>query len=382
MLKIDDLELLLDLAKSSDEEIVSAAKTFVKTFPAATFEDCMKAFKNLVKGYSLEKIVKKYGDMQVELGHDMAKEDYKTVLTMDDCIEEMKYDLVHGKEKGSPTHIANLDNAWTWRMGEFNIWTGYVNEGKSLFLRFLCLVKGIMDKQKCAFYAPEDYPAKEFFDDILHTASGLSTDNSIQNHISEKQYIETYNLMKEYFYFVYLRPPHNSLINIFKEFMPLIKDEGVRACIVDPLIKVARPKEFMNADDKYAGYVTTLATDFSRRMNISLHLVMHQLTPRLQENGLYASPTYYNIKGGGTWADGCDNVLAIQRPAYARDKIDDEVIFSSMKIKKQKLVGLPQDIKFRFDRKSNRYVDHLTKKQIFDFEKGREVPQMRFLFNH
>jgi twinkle protein len=380
MLKIDHLEMLLDLAKNADDKVLKDAKRFVRKFPSASFDDCMKAFKNLIAGFTLEKIVNKYEKIQAEIGRDLAKEELRTVLTMMDCKKDMLHDLKNGKEKGSSTYIDRLDNAWTWRLSEFNIWTGYVNEGKSLFLRFLALVKAIMDKWKFAFYAPEDFPAKEFFDDILHTASGYSTDKDNDNFINERLYIEMMEKLDKYFYFVYLRPPKNNLINILKEFVPLIEENDVKVCVIDPLIKVARPKEFMNADDKYAGYVTTLATDFSRQMNISLHLVMHQLTPRLQENGLYASPTYYNIKGGGTWADGADNVNAVQRPLYARDKFDDEVIFSSMKIKKQKLVGLPQDIKFRFDRRKNRYVDYTTKRDVFNFDKNLNVARMQFLF--
>src|SRR5690606_13437426 len=109
----------------------------------------------------------------------------------------------------------------------------------------------------------------------------------------------------------YIRPPKNSLVKILKSFIPLIEEKGVKACVVDPLIKVARPSKYLNADDKYAAYVTTLATDFTRQYNVSLHLVMHQLTPRIQENNLYPKPTMYNIKGGGTWADGTDNIISI-----------------------------------------------------------------------
>lgn len=380
MFKIEQLESLLDLAKNSNEDVIRGSKKFAKEFPAASFEDYMKMFEALVKGKSVDKVMDRYRLHQIEVGHDLAKEDYKRVLTMEDCIDDMRYDLKNGKEKGSTTHIEDLDEAWTWRLNEFNIWTGYVNEGKSLFLRFICLVKAIMDKWKFAFYAPEDFPAKEFFDDILHTASGYSTDKDNDNFINERLYNQMFEKLKNYLYFVYLRPPKNNIINIFKEFIPLIKEEGVKGCIVDPLIKVARPKEFMNADDKYAGYVTTLATDFSRQMNISLHMVLHQLTPRLQETGVYAPVTYYNIKGGGTWADGSDNVLGLQRPYYARDKFDDEVIFSSMKIKKQKLVGLPQNIKFRFNRKTNRFINYDTRRELFDFDTELNVGRMQFLF--
>lgn len=307
------------------------------------------------------------------------------IITMDDCIDDMQYDLVNGKEKGTTTFIPDLDKAWTWRMGEFNIWTGYSNEGKSQFLRYLSLVKALgqhqlRDDWKFAFYAPEDYPAKEFFDDFIHTASGKSTDKENPNFISTERYLDTYNKLKSYFYFTYIRPPKNTLVKVLKSFVPLIEEKGVKVCIVDPLIKIARPAKYLNADDKYAAYVTTLATDFSRQYNISLHLVMHQLTPRFQENGLYPTPSMYYIKGGGTWADGTDNINAIQRPFYGADKKNDEVLFISQKIKKQKLVGIPQEVKFRFDRRTNRYINHTSNKDLFDIDGAMNNARIKLLF--
>jgi len=318
---------------------------------------------------------------QVEVLRDEGTE----ILTMDDCIEDMQFDLEHGKEKGTSTFIPGLDNAWTWRMGEFNIWTGYSNEGKSQFIRYLSLVKAleqrhIGDEWKFAFYAPEDYPAKEFFDDIIHTAAGRSTDKDSPHFIGHKMYMETYEKIKDFFFFNYIRPPRNSLVKVLKSFIPLIEEKGVKVCVVDPIIKVARPSKYLNADDKYAAYVTTLATDFTRQYNVSLHLVMHQLTPRIQENGLYPKPTMYNIKGGGTWADGTDNILSIQRPLYASDKKDEEVLFTSQKIKKQKLVGIPQEFAMRFDRRTNRYIHSENADDLYDFESRLDNPKIRLLF--
>lgn len=90
----------------------------------------------------------------------------------------------------------------------------------------------------------------------------------------------------------------------------------------------------------------------------------------------------YYVKGGGTWADGSDNINSIWRPSYARDKIDDEVMFTSHKIKKQKLVGIPQDVKFRFNRKTNRYVSYDTKQDVFQFDKHLRVPRFKLLFDN
>ena len=364
--------------------LLSSWERFIRETNAPT-EDCLVALDKLKNGMDVEKVIRKWNKKQsdqeeLEKAKEKGHEDFVEVLTMADCIGRMRDDLIKGKEKGTTTYIEPLDQAWTWRLNEFNIWTGYSNEGKSLFLRFICLIKAINEGWKFAFYAPEDYPANEFFDDIIHTASGYSTDKDNPNFIRTELYNKMYERLKDLFYFVYIKPPKNSLVKVLQSFIPLIEKEGVKGCIIDPIIKVARPKEYMNADDKYAAYATTLCTDFCRQFNVSLNLVMHQLTPRLQENGLYPKPSMYNIKGGGTWTDGTDNILGLWRPSYARDKMDDEVKFTSHKIKKQKLVGIPQDVDFRFNRKTNRYVDWNTKQDIFDFDTALNVPRMKLLF--
>lgn len=352
-----------------------------------SYEHAVKALERLRMGNTLEQVVRsynKYIEKEQLIGRSKASEDSDEVEvhTMESCEEEMLADLVKGKEKGSTTYIPKLDNNWSWRLGEFNIWTGYANEGKSLFLRYLCLIKAINDGWKFAFYAPEDYPAKEFFDDLIHTSAGYSTDKDNPNFIGIDRYKETLAKIKDYFFFIYKRPPKNDLVTILKSFIPLIEEKGVKGVVIDPIIKVTRPKEFNDRDDRFAAYATTLCTDFSRRFNVSVHMVMHQLTPRVMENGLYPAPSMYYIKGGGTWADGCDNVLTLQRPFYALDKVNSEVVFTSQKIKKQKLVGVPGPFKMKFDRRKNRYTTHDTELDLFDFDRTLDIPRMQLLFDH
>jgi hypothetical protein len=243
----------------------------------------------------------------------------------------------------------------------------FIPTHNSSMLRYLSLIKAFKDGWKFLFSAPEDFPAKEFYDDMIHTVAGSSTDRENPRCISRKEYLKAYEKIREHFVFLYLRPPHNTVQEVLDEADKVIAKEKIDVFIMDPLIKFARPKDIPDRDDIYAAHITTICTDFARDHNISQHLVMHQLTPRRQETGFYPEPNMYSIKGGGTWSDGTDNILTVWRPKYAKDKLDTEVWFSSQKIKKQKLVGIPQTVKMHFDRKSNRYIDYETKKDLFDF---------------
>jgi hypothetical protein len=245
----------------------------------------------------------------------------------------------------------------------------YIPTHNSLFIKQLILAKALKEKKKFAFCSPEDYPPAEFYDDMIHTLTGLTTDRDRKNRVKTELYKDVAHLINELFYFVYVEPPNNTIKGVLERFKQLHEVEGLYGCVIDPLLKFSRPKNFSERDDIYAAYIGSICVDFARQTDTSLHLVMHQLTPRIDDNKKYPEPSMYTMKGGGSWADGADNVLSVWRPHYAQNKEDTEVQFASQKIKKQKLVGIPQRLKTRFDRVSNRYVDFETGVPLFNFDK-------------
>jgi twinkle protein len=307
------------------------------------------------------------------------QDDHVQIITPEDCYDEMTYYLEHGRPKGTTTYNEEIDQAWKWRPKEANIWTGYANEGKSALYKQMACIKALEENKKMAFASPEDMPAAEFFDDMIHTIAGQTTDKEYPNCISAKLYDRIYEMIKDLFFFVHIKPPNNTIKGVLIAFEKLKqKQPDLFACVTDPLLKFARPKGFSERDDIYAGYIGSLAVEFCRDMDVSYHLVMHQLTPTFDMMGKneegrekrgYVEPNMYRTKGGGSWADGFDNVLTVWRPNYAFDKLDTSVQFSSQKIKKQKLVGIPQKIPMNFDRKTNRYTDRNGEKYMFDFNK-------------
>ncbi|WP_163094112.1 DnaB-like helicase C-terminal domain-containing protein, partial [Acinetobacter baylyi] len=162
---------------------------------------------------------------------------------------QMLHDLEYGKQKGSTTYNDDLDQCWTWRKEEFNIWTGYANEGKSLFLKQIAMPKALKENWKFAFCSPEDYPPSEFFDDMIHTLSGLSTDKDRRNVIRRDLYMQIAERIKKNFYFVYVDPPNNTIRGVLEEFRKLHEDVGLDGCVIDPLLKFSRPKGMSDRDD-------------------------------------------------------------------------------------------------------------------------------------
>ena len=106
-------------------------------------------------------------------------------------------------------------------------------------------------------------------------------------------------------------------------------------------------------------YISRFMADLKRFAidnNVSVHLVAHQATPRRDESGRYPKPDVNYVKGGSEFANKCDNLMFVWRPNRAVDFSDKTVIFGSQKIKKQKLVGYPQDVdNIEFNIKEQRY---------------------------
>ena len=290
----------------------------------------------------------------------------------------------NGKEPGSKTYVRDIDEIssngfknkmWSWRSGEFNIWTGYNNEGKSQFLIFLCVLKAIKEGWKFAFFSPENYPPDEFFDDIIHTITGKSTDKNYKNFdLTEAEYLKAFDMVKDNFFFVYPEKdgqPDFRIEQIESVFEYLVWEKGVKAVIVDPYIKIRHEMGPGEPEHLYASRFMMDRINFTRKNNVSYHLVMHQTTPRKEQNGNYPAPSLYQIKGGGTFADSTDNSISVWRPNRGTDPNDTTVIIKSDKIKKQKLVGIPFEAQIDFNRKRNRYIG----KDGYDYFEGVAVPK-------
>ena len=278
------------------------------------------------------------------------------VFEVDDVIESMLDGFENGQERGSTTYIPQVDNAWTWRSGEVNIWTGYQNEGKSLFLNQLSTIKAYHDGWKFGVFSPENMPMKDFFNDLVEMYIGKSSDPYYKNNqMTKDEYLEAINFVKRHFFLIYPKKNFN-LDSIFERAKFLVKTKGIRSLIIDPYNTVQHKMGRGEREDLYISRFMSELKRFAVDNKISVNLVAHQVTPQKDEGGRYYKPDVNRIKGGGTFSDKADNVMFVWRPHRALDFSNTSVIFGSQKIKKQKLVGIPQEIEnINFNIREQRY---------------------------
>lgn len=272
-------------------------------------------------------------------------------------VKESMLDGFHnGQERGTTTHVEAIDPAWTWRNGEVNIWTGYQNEGKSLFVNQLATLKAAIDGWKFAIFSPENFPLNDFFNDIIEMYVGKSSDPYYKStQMEESEYLEAMDFCNKHFFLIY--PKKNfTLESILERTKFLVKTKGIRSLIIDPYNTIQHKLKSGEREDLYISRFMSELKRFAIEQNISIHLVAHQVTPQKDDSGRYYKPDVNRIKGGGTFADKADNVMTIWRPERALDFSDRNVVFASQKIKKQKLVGRPQEVTgIDFNIKEHRY---------------------------
>ncbi len=343
------------IAVDNDEAGQKGQKELIRRLGAekckiVDFKDCKDANDYLIKygKDALKQTLQDAKDVKIE-----------GLFSAYDVKESMLNSYRNGQKRGTTTYINCMDIAWTWRGGEVNLWTGYQNEGKTLMLNQLCVIRSINEDAKVGVFSPENMPLDDFYNDIIEMYIGKSVDPYYsKNYMSEIEFNKGLEFCENNFFLIYPEKDF-KLDSIFERAKYLVKKKGIRTLIIDPYNTIEHKIRSGEREDLYISRFMAQLKRFAVEYDLSINLVAHQLTARANEKdgGRYYKPNLNNIKGGGTFADKADNVLIVWRPNRALDFKDREVIFASQKIKKQKLVGIPQDVEgILFDIRSNRYL--------------------------
>jgi len=287
------------------------------------------------------------------------------VFSAEDCVDRMLYSFKHGKNRGTTTYFDNLDNHFTWRTGEVNIWTGYNNEGKSKFLKQLLLLKSLHENWKHAIFSPEELPLEDIFDDFIHALVGKNVDRVYSNVMEESEYLAGYNFIKDKVFII--DPLKPTIENILECASYLIRRFDVKTVTIDPYNQVWHDMQSGEREDLYISRFMSTLKSFAVKHDICLNLVAHQNTPLVEKKQNFPKPNLYRIKGGGTFADKADNLLFVWRENRNTNKNDTSVKVGSEKIKKQMLVGFPGEIDLVFNPATNRYSEPGKKPPLAGF---------------
>lgn len=260
---------------------------------------------------------------------------------------------------GTSCYIEGFTDKWSWRKGDINAGIGPGNQGKStMYANNMPTLKSMNEGDVWAVFSPEAFPISDFYDDIIHTYIGKSTNPFFPTlQMTEKEYEEGMEFAKKHYYFVYPDDSHDYK-TIFEKFKMMIVKYGITGIIIDPVNQLDRVGDDARArDDQFLSRFYSTLKRFISIHGLYNMIIIHS-TPRFDQNDIMLEPNFMSdVEGGQMTAKKVDNVLSFWRPNFRININDSYCIMRSSKIKRKKYTGEPGQIEMTFEKKENRYYD-------------------------
>ena len=325
--------------------IKSAYKANLASFGTAVFE----------KDVLVTKSTKK----EIEIDEDIYNLEIKPkdVIFGEDVKDEALKIFMSGYESAMSTYIRELDPHFKFKRGEITLLSGIGNYGKSTFLKYLLLLQVLYDGKKFAFFSPEDNPAAEFYHDLVEICLAQNCTPDSLNRPTLSTYERWYDFISKHIFYVYPKSVAPTPDYIKERFLELIIKEKIDGCIIDPFNQLTN--DYASHGGRSDKYLEFILADFARFAQTNLILFVIVAHPKLmtkpKDNPNYPEPDVFDIADGAMWNNKMDNILIYHRPYHGEDKTSPVCTFSSKKIRRQKIVGLPATIQFEYDRRKRRY---------------------------
>lgn len=314
----------------------------------------------------------------------------RDVVYLDDIRADMLSSFFKGDSRGETTHFTSIDRHWTWKRGEVTLMHGQPNQGKSILMLQLMLIKSIKEGTKWGIFSPEQNPPIDFYKDLIHMYIGKSTEPWHKHRMSEKEFSDGMDFMRAHFFFVYPKVDSPTPQYINDRFSELIIKEKIDGCLIDPFNQL--DNDWASAggrDDQYISVFGAKEKRFALTNKIYKIIIAHpkggmqklsekDQDPELKNAGNYKCSDLYDIAGGAMWGNKMDNVLCTYQP-YFQTRVNNPkrllsdngnflrmTQFKSQKIKKQKLIGIPGTANLVFNVKEMRYYEAEGYKEIDD----------------
>jgi hypothetical protein len=282
----------------------------------------------------------------------------------------MEHAYHNGLAKGETTHIKQLDPHFKWMPGYMNVWTGWMNEGKTEWVYQLLLLRAVMTGKKSAIFSPENMPQEHIYDQLIHSLTGQNPDRDWKACLPMARYKVARDFIRAHFVVVYPgRGEGKTPLDLVRGFDAAVAKFGVSHCLVDPWNKADHSAmASMGGEAPYLvntlGHLGDWAQDTGQSLIINAH-------PRQLEGMKHGQarpiPDSSHIAGGQTWENMAHVVATYYRPwkhLGSNNPLYSDVAIYVHKVKSHKLVGRPgsigdgsqtPDVRITYDWASARY---------------------------
>lgn len=273
------------------------------------------------------------------------------IYYLDNVFNQMIEKFRKGVTLGDTTRFGEFDDYFRWKKGDINIFTGYANAGKTTFLIQLMLAKSIYDGWKWAIFSPENYPANDFYEDLIEMYVGKWI-----TKMTEEEYIDACLFIDLHFFYVYPEWEHD-LESINEKFRYLILKKGVDGVLIDPFNQLDKTQKAYERDDQYISNTLKDVKRFALLNAVSYNIIMHPKSPSYNQDKSLPVVDMYDIAGGAMTGNKADQIISYYRPNYHIDKNDGNVQIHVQKVKRKRTGGKLGVFDLFLDWNTKRYRD-------------------------
>jgi len=255
------------------------------------------------------------------------------VYYLEDIFPGMFDNFKRGVELAPTTHFGIMDDYFRWKKGEINLFTGYANYGKTTFAIQLMLTKSIFDGWKWAIFSPENYPANDFYDDIVEMYCGKWLTD-----LTEKEYVDACYFISNHFFYVYPEDEHD-VSSIHEKFRYLVMKKGVDGVMIDPFNQLDHTFKAYQREDQYLSEVLKNIKRFALLNSVCYNIISHPVKPQRNQDKSLPPVDVYDVAGGAMWGNKADNIISYHRPNHHSDKTSPDVEIYVQKVKRRRTGG-------------------------------------------
>lgn len=278
------------------------------------------------------------------------------VYYIEDIFNTMLSNFRGGVQLAAKTHFGEMDDYFRWKKGEINLFVGYANHGKTTLVLQMMLTKSVYDGWKWAVFSPENFPATDFYDDLIEMYAGKWL-----NAMTEDEYSEAAHFIDKHIFYVYPDDSHD-VHAINEKFRYLVLKKGVDGVLIDPFNQLDHIQKPYQREDQYLSEILKDIKRFALLNAVSYNIIAHPVKQQRDQDRSYPPVDMYDIAGGAAWANKSDNIISYYRPNHHVDKTSPEVQIYVQKIKRRRTGGQPGDFPMKMLWKIKRFVDAIHEK--------------------
>lgn len=270
-------------------------------------------------------------------------------------VAETIFDIyANGRIIGETTHYPEMDKIFKWKRKDINLIIGHGNYGKTQFWVHMMLIKSMYDGWRWGIFCPENYPATDFYIDVIEMYTGKHIDNRMGNKMTVDELAESIEFFNDHFIYVYPDEGHD-LDTIHTIFRSLILRHGIDGFLIDPWNQLDHIID--NREDLYLSKALKEIKRFALLNDVSYNIIAHPKTIAPNKDNELPEVQVFHVAGGVMWNNKMDNIIAIERPNWYKDRTSGATRAKTHKIKRRRTGGSLGEADFNYLLGSSRYAE-------------------------